>query len=171
MRNESTPSVHSTDAVVPTASPLGVTASWRTRTVSLAVMAAGIAVLAVAAWLDANPRGLGTHTQLGWAPCGFESRTGLPCATCGMTTATTLAANGQLLSSLRVQPGGFLFALSAGLTVIIGGWSAWTGRSLKPIALALVKPKALISIGVVILLAWSYRVADALLGNPWTTLT
>lgn len=146
------------------------TPAWRTRLAGLLVALAGAAILGTAVWLDANPAGLGTHTQLGWAPCGFEGRTGLPCATCGMTTATTLAASGNLLASIRVQPGGFLFALSAALAVFLGGWSAWTGRSLMPLANALVKPKSLLTLGFIVLLAWSYRIADALLGQPWTTL-
>ncbi|MEM8782723.1 MAG: DUF2752 domain-containing protein [Planctomycetota bacterium] len=145
--------------------------SWRARLSGLAVLLGGAAVLGVGIWLSPDTAGLGTHTQLGWSPCGFEGRTGLPCATCGMTTATTLAAEGRLLDSLRVQPAGFLFALLAALACLMGGWSAWTGRSLMPVALVLVKPKTLVAIGVAVLLAWGYRLADAMLGQPWTTLS
>lgn len=133
-------------------------------------MLAGAAVLSIAAWLEPDAAGLGTHTQLGWAPCGFEMRTGLPCATCGMTTATTLAAEGRFLSSLRTQPAGFLFALSSAIVAIMGAWSLWTGRSLGPVIRAVARPKTLLIIGALVIAAWAYRLTAVLTGQGWTTL-
>ena len=144
--------------------------SWKARLGGLAVLLGAGAILGVAVWLEPDTAGLGTHTQLGWTPCGFEERTGLPCATCGMTTATTLAADGRMLASLRVQPAGFLFSLAAAICLWLGGWSAWTGRSLTPVTLALARPKVLLTLGLAVILAWGYRIADAMLGHPWTTL-
>jgi hypothetical protein len=167
------PATAANDASETTASPPVAVATrpptTLTRLGGLLTAAAGAAVLGVALWLTPDAAGIGTHTQIGWAPCGFEGRTGLPCATCGMTTATSLAAHGHLLTSLRVQPGGFLFALTCMLAVIAGFWSVWTGRSLTPVARFLAKPKALLTLGLLILLAWLYRLADAFAGHPWTT--
>ena len=142
----------------------------KARLAGAAVCLAGVAVLSVAGWLTPDAAGLGTHTQLGWSACGFEARTALPCATCGMTTATALAADGRLLDALRVQPGGLLFALLAAGCVWLGGWSAWTGRSLSPVGLALVRPKVLLLVGLAVRAAWGYRLLDATLGQPWTPL-
>lgn len=36
--------------------------------------------------------------------CGFKQRTGLPCPTCGMTTATFAFAQGKILQAFYIQP-------------------------------------------------------------------
>jgi hypothetical protein len=36
--------------------------------------------------------------------CGFKQRTGLPCPTCGMTTATLAFARGKILQAFYIQP-------------------------------------------------------------------
>jgi len=36
--------------------------------------------------------------------CGFRQRTGLPCPTCGMTTATLAFAQGRIFESFYTQP-------------------------------------------------------------------
>jgi hypothetical protein len=55
--------------------------------------------------LGAEPdaRGHGTHEQLGMAPCAFPARFGLPCPTCGVTTAAAWAARLDLVSAYRTQ--------------------------------------------------------------------
>ena len=70
-----------------------------------------MSVLGVAAWLHADPRGVSTHEQLGLPGCTFLQTTGMPCFTCGMTTAFTHAAHGHLLAALYTQPGGAVLAV------------------------------------------------------------
>jgi hypothetical protein len=36
--------------------------------------------------------------------CGFKQRTGLPCPTCGMTTATIAFAQGNIFDAFYIQP-------------------------------------------------------------------
>ncbi len=36
--------------------------------------------------------------------CGFKQRTGLPCPTCGMTTATLAFAQGKIFQAFYIQP-------------------------------------------------------------------
>jgi hypothetical protein len=48
--------------------------------------------------------------------CGFKQRTGLPCPTCGMTTATLAFAQGRILKAFYIQPA---CALLCSLMVII----------------------------------------------------
>lgn len=96
-----------------------------------AVIVAGgcLAVLLVAAWLQPNPIGIGTHEALHYKPCEFLARTGLPCPSCGMTTSFAWFVRGNVLASLWVQPMGFVLAL---LTAA-GFWAAlYIGLSGKP---------------------------------------
>lgn len=77
----------------------------------LAAAAAG--VLIVARSLQPDPRGFGTHTQLGLPPCAFHAWTGLPCPTCGLTTSFAYMARWQITSAFAAHPlGPLLFALT-----------------------------------------------------------
>ena len=83
------------------------------RLFAVAILVGCASVLGVAAKLTPNPRGYGTHTQLGMKPCGMLVVTGLPCPTCGMTTAFSFAVRGNLYRAFLAQPGGLALALIA----------------------------------------------------------
>ncbi len=86
---------------------------WRTRG-ALLVAAAGLAgLLGLARSLVPDPRGYGTHLQLGLRPCGFATVTGRLCPTCGMTTAFAWFSRGRVDRSWRANPAGCLFAMSS----------------------------------------------------------
>lgn len=70
-----------------------------------------VGLLGVARGLRPDPRGFGTHTQLGLRPCAFASLTGRPCPSCGMTTAWAYLTRGCLKDSWRANPAGCLIAL------------------------------------------------------------
>jgi hypothetical protein len=133
------------------------------RLVAGIVLGSCLAVLGVAAWLDPSPAGHGTHTQLGMAPCGLLLTTGVPCMTCGMTTAFAHAADGNLVASFRTQPAGALLAIVAAMTALLSGWALWTGSSLAPIGQALWRAPVVITAIAVLLIAWAYTMALALL--------
>ena len=79
--------------------------------IALAVWAVAlVAVLVVARRLEPDPRGYGTHTQLGLPPCAFLASTGRPCPTCGMTTSFAWFAHGNPVRSWRANPAGSLLA-------------------------------------------------------------
>ena len=83
----------------------------RPQRIALAIGAVAlVAVLLVARRLDPDPRGFGTHTQLGLPPCAFKVATGRPCPTCGMTTSFAWFARGRLADSWRANPAGSLLA-------------------------------------------------------------
>jgi hypothetical protein len=79
-----------------------------------------IGLLATARGLTPDPRGYGTHEQLGLAPCGFARWTGLRCPTCGMTTAWSLAVRGEFKAALASSLSG---ALLCGLSIAAAAWT------------------------------------------------
>jgi Protein of unknown function (DUF2752) len=85
--------------------------TWN-RLLSVLGLAASIAVLAYAFTLKPDPRGYGTHEQLGLPPCGFLRDHGVPCISCGMTTAFAAMAHGDLALALRSNPYGILLFLA-----------------------------------------------------------
>jgi hypothetical protein len=77
----------------------------------MVLLSAGlVGVFAVAAWLEPNPKGFGTHTQLGLPPCQFAWVTGRLCPSCGMTTSFAWFVRGRLDRAFRANPGGAFLA-------------------------------------------------------------
>ncbi len=77
----------------------------------LALLALGlIVVLGIAARLRPDPRGYGTHSQLGLGPCAFRELSGQPCPACGMTTAFSWAVRGRMVPGWRANPAGVVIA-------------------------------------------------------------
>lgn len=91
------------------------------RVASAVVFLCGLAVLALAAWLEPDGRGIGTHEQLGLGTCTFLWLSGWPCPMCGGTTSWALMAEGRVLEALVTQPFGvLLFALLLALMGVAG---------------------------------------------------
>jgi len=128
----------------------------RDRLIGLAVAALASAPLITAAGLSADPTGHGTHLQLGMRPCGFLASSGLPCATCGMTTAFTHAADGHLLAAAAVQPAGALLALLSAAAALVGVYTACTGLAISRLLGALVRGRVVLAAIAVLLIAWGY---------------
>jgi hypothetical protein len=85
-------------------------------------------MLVVAAWLQPNPNGFGTHRQLGLPPCGFQWITGVRCPACGMTTSWSHAVRGQFGEAARANAGGLLLAVLAAVTAAGAFVMAVSGR-------------------------------------------
>ena len=79
--------------------------------IALALPAALFAVTRLL--LHPDPRGWGTHEQLGFKPCFPMAHWNVPCPGCGVTTALALLARGDLLAALRTQPFGLVVATTA----------------------------------------------------------
>lgn len=102
-------------------SPQSRRALNRTQRILTMLLATGIVVVfGTAVWLTPDPRGFGTHQQLGMPPCTFRTMTGFNCPHCGLTTSFSWFVRGQFSNSLKANPVGVLLAL-ASIVVLI--WS------------------------------------------------
>lgn len=139
--------------MTPETRPLG-------RWARLALLALGLALAAMlgtARRLAPDPRGFGTHVQLGLAPCSFRAATGFNCPSCGMTTALAWFVRGRLDRSWSANPGGVAVGLVAlGLIPWLVASAAWgkpwrSRTALDPLVACFV---AVVAWSV---LAWSFR--------------
>lgn len=117
-----------------------------------------LAVLAVAAILTPDERGIGTHQQLGLPPCMTETVFGVPCPFCGMTTSFSHMAHGQVSQAIIVQPAGALgFVISAALALALVTAVA-TGRAPTLWKAVRHSPWLYALGGLVITAAWIYKI-------------
>jgi hypothetical protein len=98
------------------------------RWVAVSVLLASLAVWSVSLWLTPDPRGYGTADQLGCPPCGWIAVYGMPCPTCGMTTAFAHAARFHWVRAFGSQPAGALLAAAVYLAGLVSGYALLTGR-------------------------------------------
>jgi hypothetical protein len=134
------------------------TPRFKNRFISLLTFIACLPLLGIATRLNPDPSGIGTHVQLGLRPCTWEEATGLPCATCGMTTAFAHATHGQLIQSFLVQPAGMLLCLLLAIYAIMSLYTLIMGISLLPMLQLLVKPRCFLLAGFIVGLAWGYKI-------------
>lgn len=121
--------------------------------------------LLVAASLTPDPSGLGTHRQLGLAPCGWIIAFGKPCPTCGMTTSFSNAAQGHFWASLRGQPFATLLALGVATGFWASGYAALTGLAMGKVYAFLLRPRWVWAMLALLALSWGYKLAVAA-GRP-----
>ena len=122
-------------------------------------LAAPVALLALGLWLHPDPRGWGTHEQLGFRPCWPMKAWNVPCPGCGVTTAVALAAHGRLVASLATQPFGAVLCASAVAAAVWASSAHRRGRDLSVEVGALPWRQMLGALLVLLLLAWLYKLA------------
>jgi len=85
--------------------------SWRPGSVPEQLGVAGLGAAGAAAAYQAALGGRGL-----WLPCPLRTLTGIPCPLCGMTTAATGLASGDLGAALAANP---FVLLLAGFTLVM----------------------------------------------------
>ncbi|MDO8348632.1 MAG: DUF2752 domain-containing protein [Planctomycetota bacterium] len=107
--------------------------------------------------IDPSAKGYDTHVQLGMAPCGWPRTHGIPCPTCGCTTAACHLVHGNVLEAFVVQPFGALLAIVGLLTGIHAAYCLVARRSFADLLVRL--PFWSIMFGAIglMLLGWLYK--------------
>lgn len=93
----------------------------------------GLVLLAgfgLAGRLSPDPRGYGTHQQLGLPRCTFQMLTGWPCPSCGGTTAFAHFVRGQWPSAVQSNAAAFVLALICTALIPWSWASAASGRAI-----------------------------------------
>lgn len=93
----------------------------------VAGLALSLCALVAAALLSPDPRGHGTHEQMGLSPCRYLVATGRPCISCGLTTSYSWMARARVVDAWRANPAGiplFLVTLATPLWIV----SSWRRR-------------------------------------------
>jgi hypothetical protein len=128
------------------------------RVLALGLALAALAVLITAVMLPPSAGGVGTHRAMGFRACEFLERTGLPCATCGMTTSFSLFVRGHVLASIYTQPMGFVLAVACGGMFWAGLYVALTASPLHRLLQqlpALYTVPAIMGFGIA---AWAWKI-------------
>ncbi len=92
---------------------------WLDRLFALVVLGTGLFIVVVLALVPPDPRGYGTHELLGMEPCSWPaSGDGLPCPTCGVTTAACHLVHLQPIKAVTTHPFG-AFLAGAGIWLMV----------------------------------------------------
>ena len=97
--------------------------------------------------------------------CGFKQRYGLPCPTCGMTTATLAFAQGKIFEAFYIQPACALLCCVLVTTVILAFVTAVFGvnfRFLKRLSREVKVRYIILALIVIIAASWAVTLARAL---------
>src|SRR5688572_13034388 len=124
-------------------------------------LAAPLVLLVLGRALRPDPRGWGTHEQLGFQPCYPMAHWNVPCPGCGVTTSLAWIARGELLAALEVQPLGPLLALGTVASAVWALKGHLGGRDTARELERLPWRRLVRAAGVVVVLAWLYKAAAA----------
>lgn len=90
----------------------------RSERILLGLIALGmIGVFAIAVKLKPDPRGFGTHQQLGLPACTFRTFTGYDCPHCGMTTSFSNIVRGNFGAAWAANPVGIPLAITCAVCI------------------------------------------------------
>lgn len=87
-----------------------------------------VAEFALAAWLQPDSRGFGTHQQLGLPPCRFQDHFQKPCPACGLTTSFSHFIRGRFVASAQANIAGVFLAVLCAAQIPWAWHGAATGR-------------------------------------------
>lgn len=135
----------------------GPVAPWLDRTAAAVFAAMAIGAFVLLWPTQPAAKGYDTHVQLGLQPCGWPDLYGIPCPTCGCTTAASHVVHGELLQAFVAQPFGAALAIGGLLLGAHGLLCLLRGRSFVDLLVRLPFWRILTGGFVLALLAWYYK--------------
>ena len=84
-------------------SPVG---PWTDRLIAVVFVVTAVGFVVLLSAVNPDPRGYGTHEMLGLAACSWPEELGMPCPTCGVTTAAAHLVHLSPWRAFVVQPFG-----------------------------------------------------------------
>ena len=118
-----------------------------------------LALLTIGLATQPDPRGYGTHEQLGLPACRSREWFGIPCPGCGVTTSIALALRGDLAASFVNQPAGLLLTLALPLLFLAALRVHLAGRDLHAVLLGPGTRPLLALAAIVLVLSWAWKIA------------
>lgn len=148
-------------ARIPSTVPVsdGPVAPWVDRAVAATVVAVAVGITIALARATPDPRGIGTHEQLGLEACGWPMHYGFPCPTCGCTTAACCVVHGRLIDAFVVQPFGATVALVGLMLAVHALRCLVRGRSFVDLLVVVPYGRVLLGGFVLLAAAWGYKCA------------
>ena len=107
--------------------------------------------------LEPDPRGYGTHRQLGLPECTFRWLFSKPCPSCGMTTCFSHFVRGEFAAAAHANETGLLLAVVATLMIPWSLGSAAQGRLWLVDDPVKVFAGMTIALGGIAVVLWSWR--------------
>ena len=130
---------------------------WMDRVFSALVILTGGFFVVILALVPPDPRGYGTHELLGMAPCSWPSGGGVPCPTCGVTTAACHLVHLSPLKAVATHPFGAALAASGIWLMLAAGICLIRGTSFVDKLSRLPYATLLLSAGALLLGSWAYK--------------
>ena len=131
--------------------------AWLDRLIAatFVVTAAGIVWLLLSVTPDA--KGYDTHTQLGLSPCSWPGSMGIPCPTCGATTAACHLVHLNPVRAVITQPFGAAVALLGLAAASVAAFCLARRRSFLDVYAQLPIARLVVGMVLLLLLSWLYK--------------
>ena len=128
------------------------------RLLASVVLIGCIAALMLAVWLKPDVRGVGTHQQLGLPACSLVRFAGIPCPTCGMTTAFAYTIRGRWIAGLLAQPFAFVLALGIFLCIPLSAQALISAKTWRVNWYRVSPNRTMFVIIAFFLLSWGFKI-------------
>ena len=131
---------------------------WIDRVIAAAILLIAGAMVALLRTLQPDPRGVGTHEQLGMAPCGWsQGADGIPCPTCGVTTAACHLVHLHPVEAVTTQPFGAVLALAGLVLAAMAAFCLLKQKSFLDLIARLPYGTIVVGFTVLLLASWLYK--------------